>query len=204
VSNFSNNLPTTGVSAIYKKHLVHEVSNNLVDSKHIADNYADAHRYQHRAEVTLVGHASLRVYDPIYLDGLPNGMSGYWTVLSIKHIFGGTPAKYMMSVVVGTDIIGDTNTDAKKMSDTRDIQSDLAGQSLTGSGTKLSQYSLSPNINSLTPASSASNSTAIVKPSLTAVPTISGITAHKDSSPNLTNVKKTVQWAAKSSGKVLK
>jgi hypothetical protein len=204
MSNFSNNTPSIAPKAVFKKHHVFDVSHDLTESKHIADNRADAHRYQHRANVTIVGHATLRLYDPIYLDGLPNGMSGYWTVLSIRHIFGGAPAKYMIYLEVGTDVIGDTNPNAKNNSEMRDIQSDLAGQSLTSSGAQLSQYSLSPNSSSLYPVTNASDPTAIVNPSPLAIPTISGITPHKDSAPNLKNVKMTVQWTTKSNGKVMK
>jgi len=202
MNNFSNNTPKSTPKATYQKHHVYEVSTNLTESKLIAQNYADAHRYQHRAEVLLVGNADLRPYDPIYLDGLPNGLSGYWTVISIQHIFGGVPANYTMKVEVGTDIIGDVNPNAAKNSQVRDIQSDLAGQSLTSSGAQLSQYSLSPNANSLDPVTSASEPTAIVSSSPVGVPAISGTS--KAPAPNLKNVKRTVQWVSKSNGKVLR
>jgi hypothetical protein len=201
MSNFSNNTPKSTPKATYQKHHVYEVSTSLTESKLIAENYSEAHRYQHRAEVILVGNSGLRPYDPIYLDGLPNGMSGYWTVLSVKHIFGGAPANYTMKVEVGTDVIGDTNPNAAKNSQVRDIQSDLSGQSLTSSGAQLSQYSLSPNANSLDPVTSASEATAIVSSSSVAVPAVSGTS--KGTAPNLKNVKRTVQWVSKSNGKVL-
>jgi hypothetical protein len=204
MSNFSNNTPTSTLKSTYQKHHVYEVSGSLTESKHIADNYANANRYQHRAEVLVVGDSTIRPYDPIYLDGLPNGMSGYWTVLSVRHVFGGTPASYMLRLEVGTDVIGDIDPNAANRSNLRDVQSDLAGQSLTSSGAQLTQYSLSPNASPIEPLTSASDPTAVVNPSPVAVPTIAGITPNKDHAPNLKNVKRTVQWTAKSNGKVLK
>lgn len=204
MSNFSKNTPTANPNATFKKHHTYEVSTSLVESKNIAADYAEAHRYQHRAQVHVVGHATLKLYDPIYLDGLPNGMSGYWTVLSIKHVFNGSPAKYMMHLEVGTDVIGDTDPNAAKNADTRDVQSDLAGQSLNSSGAQLTQYSTSPNANSLDPITNASDPTAVVAPSALNIPTISGTSPFKNKAPNTKNVKSKVQWASKSNGKVLK
>lgn len=204
MSNFSNSSPTTTLKSVFKKHHTHEVSTNLAESQAIADGYSDSHRYQHRAEVTIAGHPTLQVYDPIYLDGLPNGLSGYWTILSIKHIFGGTPAYFMTDLIVGTDVIGDVNPNAKNTADTRDVQSDLAGQSLTSSGSTLSEYITSPNGSDLSPTYGVTPSTAITSTSPVQVPTVSNSTPYKAKAPNTSAVKRTVQWVAKSNGKVLK
>lgn len=204
MSNFSNATPTANLTSTFQKHHSYEVSTSLTESKTIADNYAEANRYQHRAKVMVVGNATLRPYDPIYLDGLPNGMSGYWTVLSIEHVFNGKLTGYVMHLEVGTDIIGDTDPNAAINSQTRDVQSDLAGQSLTSSGSQLTQYTVSPNANSLYPVTSASDTTAVVAPSAKKIPTIAGITSFKDNVPNVKNVKNNVQWTSKSNGKVLK
>ena len=204
MSNFSNNTSASAAKAYFKKHHVYEVAENLTDSKHIADDYSNAHKYQHRASVLIVGSAAIRPYDPIYLDGLPNGLSGYWTVLSVKHVFGGTPAKYMVRVEVGTDVIGDVDPTAKFRSDTRDVQSDLANQSLTSSGASLSQYSLSVNAQSLEPTYGVTQTTSANADSIVGVPAVEGTTPYLDSPPNLNSIKKTIQWVAKSSGRVIK
>ena len=204
MSNFSNNKPSSTAAPVFKKHHVHEVSKSLTESKYIADDYHNAHRYQHRATVTLVGYSGIRPYDPIYLDGLPNGMSGYWTVLSVKHIFGGRPANYILELEVGTDVIGDTSTTAAVNSDLRDLQGDLSGQSLTSSGSKLTQYSISVNASSINPSYGNVTPTALTHSSHVGVPTVAGSTPFKDRAPNTSIVKKTVQWVAKSSGKVVR
>jgi len=204
MSNFSNNKTDGTQTAVFKTHYPHEVITDLTNSKQVAQSYSQTHKYQHRAKVTIVGHATLRPYDPIYLDGLPNGMSGYWTVLSIEHIFGGRVAKYLMTLEVGTDVIGDTDPNAKGRSDTRDVQSDFAGQSLTVPSSKLTEYNLSPNASTLNPKYGVTAKTAVQNLSKVSVPKVTGATAFKDLAPNLSGIKKTVQWSATTSGKVLK
>jgi hypothetical protein len=204
MSNFSNNKTDGTQTAVFKTHYPHEVITDLTNSKQVAQSYSQTHKYQHRAKVTIVGHATLRPYDPIYLDGLPNGMSGYWTVLSIEHIFGGRVAKYLMTLEVGTDVIGDTDPNAKGRSDTRDVQSDFAGQSLTVPSSKLTEYNLSPNASTLNPKYGVTAKTAVQNLSKVSVPKVTGATAFKDLTPNLNGIKKTVQWSATTSGKVLK
>jgi hypothetical protein len=215
MSNFSKEQLSKDPKTTFKKHHVYEVSHNLTESKHIADDYSNTHRYQHRAHVVIVGSSALRPYDPIYLDGLPNGMSGYWVVLSVKHIFGGRPANYMVELEVGTDVLGDTDPQAKLRADTRDIQSDLAEQSLSSSDSSLSDYSLSPNQNSIVPDYGTTDLTANNAVSAVGVPSGNSITMtptssptaatpYRDGTPNLKGVKRTVQWASKASTKVVK
>jgi hypothetical protein len=203
MANFSTNKSDGKQTAIFKKHHPHEVITDLTTSKQISQSYNESNRYQHTAKVIIVGHATLRPYDPIYLDGLPNGMSGYWTVLSIEHIFGGRVAKYMMSIKVGTDVIGNVDSTAKDRSDTRDIQSDFAGQSLTVAPSNLTEYSISPNSSPISPTYGVTATTAIQNLSQVAVPTVSGTTPFNDLPPNIGGIKKTIQWVSTSSGKVL-
>jgi len=204
MTNFSSAGSGGKQTAKFKTHHPHEVITDLTNSKRIAQAYSETYKYQHRAKITIVGHATLRPYDPIYLDGLPNGMSGYWTVISIEHIFGGSVAKYLMSVEVGTDVIGDVDPDAINRSDTRDVQNDFAGQSLTVPPAKLTEYSLSPNASTLSPKYGVTSKTAIQNLSKVTVPKVTGTTAFKASSPNLDGIKNTVQWSATTSGKVLR
>jgi len=204
MSNFSNNKSDKTQTAFFKTHYPHEVIKDLTNSKQIAQAFSDTKKYQHRAKVTIVGHATLRPYDPIYLDGLPNGMSGYWTVLSVEHIFGGRVAKYLINIEVGTDVIGETDSKAKTRADTRDVQSDFANQSLTVAPAKLNEYALSPNSSTVNPKYGVTSKTAVQNTSKVAVPKIAGATPFKDQAPNISGIKKTVQWTATSSGRVLK
>jgi hypothetical protein len=204
MSNFSTNKSDGTQTAFFKTHYPHEVIKDLTNSKQIAQAFSDTKKYQHRAKVTIVGHATLRPYDPIYLDGLPNGMSGYWTVLSVEHVFGGRVAKYLMKIEVGTDVIGETDSKAKTRADTRDVQSDFANQSLTVAPAKLNEYNLSPNASTVNPKYGVTSKTAVQNTSKVAVPKITGATPFKDQAPNIDRIKKTVQWVATSSGRVLK
>ena len=203
MSNFSNNKTGSQIDAAFTHHHVYEVANSLNDSKHIADDYNNAHRYQHKASVTVVGYPDLRPYDPIYLDGLPNGLSGYWTVLSVRHVFGGAPADYVLELEVGTDFIGDTNPDAYKKSTNRDVQADLAGQSLTPSGTTLTTYTVSPNSSPLVASVGKTNTTAAGTTSNVGVPYVPGATPFKDTPPNTEFLKNKVHWNSTPSGKVI-
>jgi hypothetical protein len=204
MSNFSNNTSVSATKAVFKTHHVYEVASGLAEAKSIADGFSNVHRWQHRAHVTIVASPNIRPYDPIYLDGLPNGLSGYWTVLSVKHQFGGRPARYLVELEVGTDIIGDTSLTASNKSDTRDVQSDLAGQSLVASEAKLTSYSLSVNGSSLSPNNGIVTPTGLsTAPGITGL-VIDGVTPYKTSAPNLSGVKRTVQWTSTKTGKVIK
>ena len=109
----------------------------------------------------------------------------------------------MLRLEVGTDTLGDVDPKAASRSDIRDIQSDLAGQSLTASESSLSEYSLSANGTPLDPNYGVST-TAVNSTSPVAVPQVAGSTPYYDSTPDLSGVKRTVQWKAKSSGKVIR
>lgn len=204
MSNFSKPGANKTQTAIFKKHHPHEVIEDLSHSKQVSNAYQDTNRYQHRAQVTIVGHATLRPYDPIYLDGLPNGLSGYWTVLSVQHVFGGGTAHYIMNLEVGTDVIGDVNLNAEKQSDIRDVQSDFTNQSLTDSPSKLTDYNLSPNSLSLNPDYGIISATAVKNTSQVSVPNVKGATAFKFAGPNIGGIKQTTTWAATSNGKVVR
>jgi len=195
MSNFSNDSSSASKSA-FKTHYVQDSSNSLAESKQIADGYHQSHKWQHRANVTVVGTPDLRPYDPIYLDGLPNGMSGYWTILSTVHVFGGSPANYMVMLEVGTDLIGDTDKNAAKFSRTRDIQSELSGQALIQQDVVMIDAKLSPNASSFNPSTGSTAPTAITSSSSVQVPNIDGATL-SISPPTDTAVKFKVQYRSK-------
>lgn len=157
-------------SAQYTRHHVYEVAKSNTDAKYIANDLANAKRYAYRAKVTLLGNASVRPYDPIYLDGLPNGMSGYWTVLSVKHRFNSADVEYKMELEVGTDKLGDTNPDAANAVQYRDVEAELAGQSLEPAESRLIEVSSSVNASSLLPDYGNTLPSPITTPAANAVP----------------------------------
>ena len=201
MSNFSNDTAGTIPNVPFKKYHVYEVATSLTDSKHIAQDYSNAHRYQHRASVTVVGNPTIKPYDPIYLDGLPNGLSGFWTILSIKHVFGGRPTNYMMELEVGADTLGDIDESMKTRLDVRDVQADLANQSLIGVDTTLQSYPTSVNGSSLYDNTGAVAPTAVVSESPMAIPSVPGAT--ETTPPDFSTVSRTLQWSAKGSGRVV-
>lgn len=204
MKNFSNDSAAVDSAASFQTHHVYEVASSFADAQHIATDYGNANKFQHRATVNIVGHAPLRPYDPIYLDGLPNGMSGYWTVLSVKHIFGGRPADYLQELVVGTDTLGDINPNAAGTSSYRDVQSELSGQSLNGSDTVLTEYSLSPNSSLLNTSYGESKLTGVASDSTVGVPAISGVSPFADSPPDISQITNVIKWTATDAGRVIK
>lgn len=154
----------------YKRHYSYEVASSLTEAKYIANDLANMKRYAYRAKVITVGNAAVRPYDPIYLDGLPNGMSGYWTVLSVKHAFGGIDARYKLEIEVGTDRLGDTNPDAYKNAELRDVEGELSGQAIVPGESKLIDVAVSVNSNPLISTNGTSTPTTAVAPSATSVP----------------------------------
>lgn len=92
-------------SSGFKKHHVFEIADNLGEAKQIASDATENERYVYRAKATLQGNCAVEPYDAVYLDGLDGGMNGYWTVLSVTHVFdGGAP--YLLEVELGTDQLG--------------------------------------------------------------------------------------------------
>lgn len=201
-SNFSNDSGAASDS-LFKKHHVRDTVGSLAESKLLADGYGNVNKWQHRATVLLVGDPTIRPYDPIYLDGLPNGMSGYWTALSVVHRFGGSPANYMLEVHVGTDILGDQNPNASNSGSTRDVQAEIAGQSLIENDTIVVNVSVSPNSSSFNPSTGVVPTTAATRTSATEVPTISGSTPYLGTSPNISNVKPVARFKSKKNGTLI-
>jgi len=189
-SRFSKvNKSNSGSSkAAFTKHNVFEVATTLTESKYIANDFADAQRYAYRAKVNLIGDCLVKPYEPIYLDGLPDGMDGYWTVLSVKHIFGGIPARYMMKLEVGTDILGQTNPDAYKAFSKRDISGELSGQAITPALSTLQDYSFSINNSTLEP------NYGVTPPSSVVVKPYNDL--GQDVVPDFSIIKRPVTWAA--------
>lgn len=184
-------------AASFNKHQVYDVATSLTESKYIANDLADAKRYQYRARVVVVGNSAVKPYEAVYLDGLPNGMSGYWTVLSVKHIFGGVPANYLMELYVGTDKLGQTSDSAKNSVEVRDVVGELSGQAIRPSESTLKNNSFDVNASPLTPTYGATEKTAVVTQSVTSsLESIVPTDPYSVKPPNFSNVKRTVAWEA--------
>lgn len=184
--------------ASFNKHQVYDVATSLTESKYIANDLADAKRYQYRAKVVVVGNSAVKPYEVVYLDGLPNGMSGYWTVLSVKHIFGGVPANYLMELKVGTDKLGQTSDSAKNNTEVRDIVGELSGQAIKPSNAALKDNSFEINASSLTPTYGKTEKTSVVTQNVTSkLETIVPSDPYSVTPPNFSNVKRTVIWEAR-------
>jgi hypothetical protein len=185
-------------TASFNKHQVYDVATSLTESKYIANDLADAKRYQYRARVVVVGNSAVKPYEAVYLDGLPNGMSGYWTVLSVKHIFGGVPANYLMELYVGTDKLGQTNDSAKNVSEVRDVIGELSDQAIRPADSTLKNNSFDINASPLTPLYGTTEKTAIVTQDVTnSLESILPTDPYSVTAPNFSNVKRTVMWEAR-------
>jgi len=202
MSTFSNSQTGVASEATFEQHHVYEVATSLTDSKYIANDLANSRRYAYRAKATLVGVASVRPYDPIYLEGLSNGMSGYWTVLAVKHIFGGMAMKYMMEVEVGTDVLGDTNPAAGTNPDVRDVQAELSGQSLKVAETVLQDVPLMINSTQLFEISGISPTVSVVAP-YDSTPADIYLGVYSETSPIPKNTSNVIKWTTKGDVNVL-
>lgn len=187
--------------AKWKSYNPYEVADSLTDSKLIASDISDARRYAYRAKATVVGDSRVKPYEPIYLDGLPNGMSGYWTVLSVKHVFGSELARYMLELELGTDILGETDPNAYKQQQYRDVNSELSKQAIKSSDSKLMDYSLSVNASPLT--TPAVSSPSIKQPANTLTPDPTSPDLYQTTTPDFSSISRTTSWVATSSRRVL-
>lgn len=200
-SIYSKVSSSTKEAAKYKKYHVLEVVTSLTEGKYIASDLADAQRYAYRASATLVGNVNIRPYEPIYLDGVPNGMSGYWTVLSVRHIFGSDIAKYIAIVELGTDIIGETNETAYKAADTRDVNAEISGQSIGRSSSVLMDYKASVNASTLVPPQQGSVN--VSKSAFESVVDASSPDLYQNDVPDFSIIKRSTAWVATKKGTVL-
>ena len=124
-SFYSDVSASSTARAHFTKHQVHEVADSLTNSKQVAQDLSENDRYQFRAKAVLVGDVDVAPYDAVYLDNLPGGMSGYWTVLAVRHIFG-SGISYKLEVELGADVLGEAVSDPATMG-YRDIEAELAG-----------------------------------------------------------------------------
>jgi hypothetical protein len=187
--------------AAFKKHYPHEVVSNVNDSKLLANALSNTSRYQYTMEVTVIGNSDIRPYDPIYLDNLPNDLSGYWTVLSVSHKFNDSRGYYLLDLVVGAETLGDVNVNASKAVQYRDVEGEIAGQALTVAESQLTEISLSPNSSEFQDVDYDGVGPKVTQPSNSFSNLFSNPYLIKP--PSLKSVKNTVSWSAKKGGKII-
>lgn len=193
----SNVTSSTDQKPKFKKYLTFETANTLTDAKHLANDISETYRYAYRAKALLSGHADVKVGHVIYLDNLEHGMSGYWTVLAVNHLFGSGNASYQLDVTLGCDVLGDVDPAAKTRSDVRDFDAEFSGKSLFPSNSVLSDYS-----NTVTtgvpegpklPTPTSRNVPSAYAPAPTTEYTTD---LYKDDVPDLSNVNRMTTWRA--------
>lgn len=112
--------------ATFTKIVTDEVTPTTQYAKTVLKSITDTQRYRYRAKAALVGNATIKPYSVVYLEGVPDGTHGYWTVLSVTHRFGESKS-YYMEVLLGTDTLAEPFVNAST-SNTRDVVGELAGE----------------------------------------------------------------------------
>jgi hypothetical protein len=188
----------TSQKAKFVKHLPFEVAGTISEAKFIAQDLAEANRYNYRATALLMGDPNVNVGESIYLDNLDQNMSGYWTVLAITHLFGGGSYTYQMEVLVGTDSLGDANSAIGKNPGKRDFEAELSNQSLKPKGSKLNNYPIGVN-NGRTDLGVKNNKSTknIPGPNARALATKYSPNIYKNDVPDFSQVARQVTWKAK-------
>ncbi len=198
--SFSKVSNSTPPRAKFKSFQVHEVATSLSESKYIASDLADARRYAYRATAVLVGNVNVKTYEPIYIDGLPNGLTTYWTVLKVTHLFGGSVGNYMLEVELGADVLNDTNENASKAKDTRDVNAEISGQSIDSPSSTLVSYNTSVNSTTLEQVENRSVRVSATNNFVadTGIPDL-----YQTSVPDFSKTKQTAIWRATKKNQVL-
>ena len=188
----------TSQTAKFVKHLPFEVASTISEAKFIAEDLAEANRYNYRGVALLLGNPNVNVGESIYLDNLDQNMSGYWTVLAVTHLFGGGSYTYQMEVLVGTDSLGQSNPSIKKTPGKRDFESELSKQSLKPKGSKLNNYPIGVN-NGKTDLGVKNTKSAKNIPGANARPfaTTYSPNIYKNEVPDFSQVTRQVTWKAR-------
>jgi hypothetical protein len=189
---------STTNKATFLKHLPFESATTLSDAKYIATDRAETYRYKYRATAVLAGNAAVKVGQLIYLDKLSQGMSGYWTVLRVDHLFGSGNSAYQLEVLLGTDKLGDVSTTIGSNTEVRDFSSELAGQSLDSSSAMLNDYSFGVTSGSVESSAVYAPSSKVVPAAYMPAPATSySPDIYKNDIPDFSSIKRTTTWVAK-------
>jgi hypothetical protein len=186
---------STTNKATFLKHLPFESATSLSDAKYIASDRAEALRYKYRAIARLTGNSGVKPGQLIYLDGLYQGMSGYWTVLRAEHLFGSGNATYQIEVLLGTDKLGEVSTSIGANTEVRDFSAELADQSLDSGASTLTDYSFGVNIGNIESAAVYAQSSKVAPvANAPAAETTYDPDIYKNDVPDFSAVKRTTTW----------
>lgn len=181
----------------FKKYLPFETASSLTEAKYLANDVAETYRYNYRAQALLSGHADVKVGQLVYLDNLEHGMSGYWTVLSVTHIFGSGNASYQLRVTLGCDVLGDVDPEAKNRAEVRDFDSEFSGKSLFPTNSVLSDYSTSVTTGAEEGPTLPKPTSKNVGSAYTPGPSTEYTTdLYQNDVPDFSSIKRTVTWRA--------
>jgi len=111
ITNKKRNAVTKGKSSpeFFDTFSTHIVANTPNIAKYEAQAADDRNSFPYRATVEVLGSPSLRPDLPVYLDGLGNYYTGYWTVLGAEHKVVEKERNsqvYTTILTVGTDSLG--------------------------------------------------------------------------------------------------
>lgn len=184
--------------AKFKKHLPFESATTLSEAKYLASDEAESRKYKYRATARLQGNVHIKVGELIYLDGLAHSMSGYWSVIEANHLFNSGNAAYLMDVVLGADVLGDSTESPNLSSGVRDFSEEVSGQSMQPGSSTLLNYDLAINQGkedtTLMPTPSFKNSPTSYAP---AASTTYAADIYKDEIPDFSAVRRTTSWASR-------
>ena len=89
---------------IFDVYYTNVVAPTFQIAKYESEAADERNRYAYRGEVVLPGNPNLIPDSPIFLDGLGNSYSGFWTVLAVEHSV--EEHTYTTTALVGTDALG--------------------------------------------------------------------------------------------------
>jgi len=110
---------------VFNKIITDEVVLSSSHSRHVITSKENHAAFRYTAKAESMGNPNVRPYRVIYLDGLPNEMSGYWVVTSVKHIFG-SGKSYRMEMTVGSSQLGEPYRKDSTSLSTRDVSYELS------------------------------------------------------------------------------
>lgn len=94
---------------IFDKYSTSVVAPDIKIAKYEADAAESLNAFPYRARLEVIGDPTLRPDMPVYLDGVGETYSGYWTILSTEHIVVEEELnrhRYTTVLEVGTDSLG--------------------------------------------------------------------------------------------------
>lgn len=93
-----------GDPAFTRFHSV-EIAATQAEARYIAEAQAENNRYPIKAEATFIGNPLLAPNRCVYIKGLNDGLSGYWTLTEVVHVIE-PGSSYRTEAILGTEGLG--------------------------------------------------------------------------------------------------